>query len=491
MITFIIILLVAGACGFVLYLFMKRFKVLGERNLRTGLEKQYEAEVSDKEITARVAHVIKDLSVPLHKQVQAAQEISSLLEEEIAAKADVVRKEVTAKYEKVVVEKERAVQQVTQRYETANRNVKKLAREKKQTEAIVKSLADGVVVMNAKGEPLMMNPAAERLLGMKQGAGKEANLLQDQSEERVVSFLNNKDNEQGEVEIAVAGGTDETKRVLRSSRAVLQNENGETIGMVSVLTDVTKQKEIAALKDQFVANVSHELRTPLHCIKESVGLLLEKIVGEINSEQERVLTLAERNILRLTRLINDLLDFAKLEAGEMKLSLSTFPVMDLLTHIRDTFDPWAKSKGITITVFSPHEGLSIEADHDKLNQVITNLVGNSMKFTPEGGTITMKAEIVKRNNPQAPVMVRFAIQDTGPGIAKEDQAKIFEKFTQTKTATQIKMKGTGLGLAIAKEIVELHGGEIWVESEEEKGSSFLFTIPEKYASAVPAKPEES
>jgi len=483
MATVIVALLVIGVCGGLVVFFMKS-SVLGDRVSGAGGEAITVEGAEDTGADKAIHEAIKRLDVPPNKATQAAQALSDFVDKEANKRIVQERQKITFEYEKKLNDKDTQVAQVNEKYQMADRKYKQSNKEKKQIEAIVRSLGEGLIVVNKKGEPMMMNPAAEQMLNVKKSDLKGKSILDHKTDTQVVSMFGNID-EEGESEIQITGKS-ETKKVLHQSRAVIQSEDGETMGMVSVLTDVTRQKELETMKEQFVASVTHELRTPLHCINESVNLLLERIAGDVSPKQEKLLTVARRNIKRLTGLINDLLDVSKLESGEFKLRMGTFKMDELLELIRSTFDSWAVSKNMTIDVKGLGDSVEVDGDHDRLNQVITNLMGNAMKFTPDGGKILLTAKTFDHFGKE---WIEVRVKDTGPGLPKEEQIKIFEKFAQAQSLRQTEVKGTGLGLAIAKEIVELHGGEISVESEEGKGSSFFFTIP-RHAVKVVEEVEE-
>jgi signal transduction histidine kinase len=237
------------------------------------------------------------------------------------------------------------------------------------------------------------------------------------------------------------------------------------------------------LKTKFVGNVSHELRTPLVAIQKSLALIADQEVGSVTPEQKKFLDIAQRNIERLSRLINDLLDVQRLEAGQMNLKPSTFPVNGLIQHVISTVETWAKDKGVTVKAdFPSHEDVELEADPDRLTQVITNLVGNAIKFTPDKGTITVELrKNVKDETLPGGIGIEVGVRDTGVGIEPEDQKKIFDKFVQVSLSQPSGISSSGLGLTITKEIVELHSGRIWVESEPGKGSRFAFRVPLKFS----------
>ncbi len=366
-----------------------------------------------------------------------------------------------------------------------------VSHQKQRMDAVIRNLAEGLLVVDEEGKVVLMNPAAEKLLGVKQSekAGKE--VAEGLSSEHVVAMasgpLRDKPGMFSE-QVQLAGQSEETKRIVKASTAVIENEDGQTVGMVSVLTDITRQKELDDLKTKFVANVSHELRTPLVAIQKSLSLILQKEVGEITPDQEKFLSIAHRNIDRLSRLINDLLDVSKLEAGQLNLKPTVFPVSGLVQHVLSTVETWAKDKKIKMKMDYSSEDIELEADADRLTQVLTNLLGNAIKFTPDEGTITIEIKSGVRDESLGEDCVELAVCDTGIGIAAEDQKKIFEKFVQVSLYQPAGVSSTGLGLTITKEIIELHSGRIWVESAEGKGSRFVFRVPRKFRQQKPKAP---
>ncbi|MFH1362017.1 MAG: ATP-binding protein [bacterium] len=232
-------------------------------------------------------------------------------------------------------------------------------------------------------------------------------------------------------------------------------------------------KESSRLKTEFVSTVSHELRTPLAIIKEGVSLVNEKLYGELNEKQGKLLTTVQENVARLARLIDDLLDISRIESGKMELHLTRVNLCQMIQKVIKSFELSAQKKSISL--FSSFcdkvkDKLDVFVDSDRLEEVFVNLVGNSLKFTPASGSITIEAIA-----PSDEVVIKIA--DTGQGIAKDDLPKVFDKFQQFGRLSGPGPKGTGLGLPITKVLVEAHGGKISVESELNKGTTFTFTLP--------------
>ncbi len=235
--------------------------------------------------------------------------------------------------------------------------------------------------------------------------------------------------------------------------------------------DVTEKKRLENMKDEFVSTVSHELRTPLLMIREGVALVGDGVLGPVNPEQKQYLGISLESIERLTRIINDLLDISKIEASKVRLRKEKTDLVSLVRTLEAGFQPVLRGSAVELKTSFSHPVIEAEVDKDKLTQVFTNLVQNAVKFT-EKGNIKIGIEDSGRE-------VLCSVSDTGRGISKEDIPQVFSKFQQFGRADGPGQKGTGLGLSICKGLVELHGGNIRVESCPGQGTSFIFTLPKK------------
>jgi signal transduction histidine kinase len=236
------------------------------------------------------------------------------------------------------------------------------------------------------------------------------------------------------------------------------------------LKEVNKNlKQLDKLKNDFLSTVSHELRTPIAIMREGVSLCLDGIAGEITDTQRDLLSDTMDNMDRLTRLVTDLLDISKIEAGKLKLRRSSVDLYDILKKVQQNYESQADEKGIRFNVECPHKSIKLFVDKDKVIQIFTNLISNALRFTSSNGEIKIE---VKDNRDY----VECCVSDTGIGIAKDNLNKMFSKFEQFGRVDGPGYKGTGLGLAICKGLVEKHGGKIWVESELGKGTKFWFTL---------------
>jgi signal transduction histidine kinase/DNA-binding response OmpR family regulator len=254
-------------------------------------------------------------------------------------------------------------------------------------------------------------------------------------------------------------------------------------------------RELDKMKSTFLANMSHELRTPMNAIIGYTDLLLDKLDGPVNEEQEKSLKKVMSNARHLLQLINDVLDVSKIESGKIELQPKELDVKSLIDSIIPTFEPMIKQKGLTLTI-DLYENLSpVYGDEDKVRQILINLLSNAVKFTNQGRiTINVRPSERGIKPGEPPIFAEICVKDTGIGIKDEDLGKIFDKFTQVDVSIIRQYEGTGLGLSIARGLVALHKGLIWVTSKYGEGSKFCFTLPlKKEILEKPAEPviEES
>jgi PAS domain S-box-containing protein len=264
--------------------------------------------------------------------------------------------------------------------------------------------------------------------------------------------------------------------------------DGVEIGRLFVFRDVTHEREVDRMKTEFVALVSHELRTPLTSIKGFTDLILDGDAGEVNEETREYLEIVKSNADRLVALVNDLLDISRLESGRVQLKLEDLDLSEVVASVQRTLSEQIAAKGQTLSVEIDPDLPLVRADHDKMIQIVTNYLSNAYKYTPAGGDIRIQVE-------RAGTLARLAVTDTGYGISPEDQARLFTRFYRVDNSIIREIGGTGLGLSIVKAFVELQGGEVGVESEPGKGSTFSCTVPLASQTATrpaaPAGPEPS
>lgn len=352
--------------------------------------------------------------------------------------------------------------------------------ERNTFEAVLRSMTNAVLVIDDKDNIVLVNPLAETFLGVKTENILYKNINEIIPQDEVKLMFLSMIKQKGAFltkEIDIINQIDGIGRSVKANMSIIRGYLGNTKGAVLVLNDITKEKEMDRLKTDFIAITSHELRTPLASIKEAVSLVLDGTVGEIGEQQKNFLRIAKRNIDRLANLVNNLLDLSKMESGKMEIKRLPCDIKALAQEVVATFNPLAKNKNINFeTKFD--KGLpQIKIDKEKILQVFANLISNAVKFTPDGGAITIEIGFYGSDKDY----VQATVQDTGNGIDQKEIWKLFQKFHQIDSSTTRNAGGTGLGLAVSKEIIDMHGGRIWVESEINKGSRFCFTIPVEYS----------
>jgi signal transduction histidine kinase/GGDEF domain-containing protein len=247
----------------------------------------------------------------------------------------------------------------------------------------------------------------------------------------------------------------------------LQNETKFLSKNLKETTD--RLNKALELKTEFISTVSHELKTPLSITREAINIILDKTIGEVNNKQEKILISARENIDRLGRIINGLLDVERIEAGKIELQKTQVDITSLIKKITLSLEPAAKKKSLILKTNLPHKNVDIYVDQDRISQVITNLIANSIKYTEKGSIEILLIDKEKE--------IECRVSDTGVGIAKEELPKLFDRFQRFRHGSK---GGTGLGLSIVKGIVELHKGKICIDSTPGKGTQFVFILP-KYS----------
>lgn len=332
------------------------------------------------------------------------------------------------------------------------------------------SLTAGLILVSMEGKISQMNASARAIFGFPSDViGKPYQDVLGQAELRDVfeAGLRGEEKTKPDVTLIING----LERIFQVQSAQVRNEEGKALGIVAILNDYTEIKNIERMKSSFVAMASHELRTPLTAIKGFVSTLLMDD-GFSNDERREFYMIIDQECDRLTRLINDLLNTARIEAGEsLKPNYSTVNFRQLLEKVL-MIQKQSTSRH-TLVLKAPDTLPEIVGDEDKLDQVLTNLLNNAIKYAPNGGQITLSCEIDGDE-------LLVGVQDEGLGIPKEHLGRVFDKFHRVNNEDNRRIYGTGLGLYLVKHLVEtVHLGKIWVESEVGKGSTFFFRIPIK------------
>lgn len=363
-----------------------------------------------------------------------------------------------------------------------------VAAEKSKMETMLESMSDGVIMIDDKGELLVINPAARNMLGV--ASIDQPKIIEELELPRFLEMNLDRtgmshlaEDEEQIKEIVI---TEPHKTILQASISPVKNIDGQELGIVTVLRDVTREKEIDRMKSDFISIVSHELRAPLANIKNAVSIV--EIAGEVNEDQQEFLSMAMEDIDRLSRLISQLLDISRIESGRMELDFESINVGSVAAASITSLERRADEKNIAIINKIPDDLPHLSADKDRLTQIFTILIDNALKFTDGGGKITVDAKYTPGGQVSAGTTVaikslnsldvmEISVSDTGIGIAPKDLDKVFNRFQQLSSSSTRKEGGTGLGLAIAKEIIGKHHGKIWVESQVGEGSTFTFILP--------------
>jgi PAS domain S-box-containing protein len=247
---------------------------------------------------------------------------------------------------------------------------------------------------------------------------------------------------------------------------------GEDAFFSIFLHDISERKKVERMKNEFVSTVSHELRTPLTSIHASLSMLDGGMAGNLPPDAARLVAIASQSCDRLMRMVNDLLDIQKIEAGHMEYQRTAQLLAPLMHHVADAMEGQARQAGVTLRLDMPPgaERVQAEIDHDRMVQVLTNLVSNAIKFTPAGKDVILGLA-------QRPGWARLSVTDEGPGIPPAFQSRVFERFAQADAADSRQRSGSGLGLSISKAIVEEHGGSIGFETRAGAGTRFTVELP--------------
>jgi len=362
--------------------------------------------------------------------------------------------------------------------------------ESSKSQAILESIADGVMVSDSTGRVILFNAASERILGISRdnAVGRSIEDMQGLYSAAGVNWVN-------QVREWHASSTARQRTPVLSQRIEFSGErrfvnvsiapvtmSDEYLGSVSVFRDITREVEADRTKSEFVSTVSHELRTPMTSIKGYADLLLMGAAGQVNETQQRFLSVIKSNADRLSILVNDLLDISRIESGRVKLDLKPLSIESVIEQVATTLRGKIDEKNLTLRLSLPEEELPrVYGDRDRVIQILTNLVSNSYQYTPPGGTITVRARLSNivlpagNSTPTGP-MVQIDVNDTGIGITPENQPKVFERFFRVDDPNVQEFPGTGLGLAIVRSLVEMHDGRIWLESTVGVGTTFSFTL---------------
>ncbi len=336
--------------------------------------------------------------------------------------------------------------------------------ERRKLASVLTNMTDGVIATDRKGRVILINDPAVRLLRIPREMVLNRPIISVLGIDSVHSF---EDLIHSKESINLDFSTQDRPFILRANFSVIQKETGFVNGLIAVLHDNTEQEKIDMERREFVANVSHELRTPL----TTMSSYLEALADGAWKDDEiapSFLKVTQTETQRMIRLVNDLLQLSKMDSRDYDLNKEVVNFNKFFNRIIDRFE-LSKSQNVTFQRMLPEVPYYVDIDTDKLTQVIDNIISNALKYSPDGGNI--RFGIIVKND-----LLQVMVSDDGMGIPSENVNRIFDRFYRVDRARARSMGGTGLGLAIAREMIEAHGGKIWAESEEGRGTTIFFTL---------------
>ncbi|WP_106449929.1 cell wall metabolism sensor histidine kinase WalK [Trichococcus alkaliphilus] len=343
--------------------------------------------------------------------------------------------------------------------------------ERQRLDSVLRHMTDGVLATDRRGKIIIINSRAMDLLSISQDKAIGQSIMKVLKLGEKFTFRQLLETQD---ELILNIPTEDQDTILRGEFSVIQRESGFISGLVCVLSDITEQEKVEQERRSFVSNVSHELRTPLTSVKSYTESLIDGAWEDKDIAPE-FLKVISTETDRMIRMITDLLNLSRMDQGKQELNLEFVSINELVAHIIDRFEVVLKSeqyrnKKYKIERDFTQRTLWVEIDQDKFIQVIDNIMNNAIKYSPDGGKITCR--LMETHN-----SVVISITDEGLGIPRKDIGHVFDRFYRVDKARARSMGGTGLGLAISKEVVQLHGGKIWVTSVENKGSTFFISLP--------------
>ena len=410
------------------------------------------------ELTALLTQREREL-IKLTKALEQAKERELILKIRERAKSEDAERRL-----KELEDTRKALLNILEDVEEAQRRAEQ---EKEKTEAVITNLADGLFVFDVEGRVSMINPQAEIFFGIKRQdieGMTVSDLMNIPILKSFAELIGNEIRKTFREEIKIKDRTLEVTTVPVMHK-------GDKLGVLAIVHDVSREKLIEQMKTEFVSIAAHQLRTPLSAIKWSISLLKEKIKGDKDAED--LLEKLNQSNERMIRLIDDLLNVTRIEEGRYIYKPVPRDIVQIIESVIVLRVEAAKRKGIDFSFNKPKEKIpEVKVDEEKISIVIQNLVENAINYTPSGGKILVS--IIYQKETQE---ILVEVKDTGIGIPKSEQQRVFSKFFRGTNAIKNETEGTGLGLFIAKNIIEAHGGKIWFKSEKDKGTTFYFTLP--------------
>jgi len=380
-------------------------------------------------------------------------------------------KEKTKELEKRTEELERSRRALLNILEDIKEALSKTEEEKNKTQAIITNFTDGLFLFDEKSNLVLVNPQAEVFFGI-----RARDLINKPISElstvpalsSLVEFL--KSEVKGIFRKEFQASQD---LVLEISTVPITGGEGGKLGTLVIFHDVSREKMVERMKTEFVSIAAHQLRTPLSAIKWTLKMLLDGDFGKITKEQEDFIGKTYLSNERMINLINDLLNVTRIEEGRYLYKPAKTDIEAVVQSVVDSYKEESKKRRVEVEFKKPGKKLPLVlVDVEKIRLAIQNLFDNAIRYTPAGGKVTVSLKHAKKE-------VELSIEDTGIGIPEDQKARVFTKFFRAANVMRIDTEGSGLGLFITKNIIEAHGGRIWFESKENKGSTFHFSLPVK------------
>lgn len=356
---------------------------------------------------------------------------------------------------------------VNQFRETYEGQMAQLATELQRSQSVLRNMADGAIIADGLGVVMSINPAACQLLNLSKEAALGRSVAEVVRHHDIIELWQRCREQQ----LEQTGAVEVRARKLFLQVIVTPLVGRESPGYLLILQDLTQVRRLQTIRQDFISNISHELRTPLASLRAVIETLQDGALDDDPPAAQRFLDRAEAEVDTLTQMVEELLELSRIESGQVPLRLSPVAVKDIIWPVVERLQPQAERAGLHVMVDIPADLPLVLVDAARVQQVVSNLLHNAVKFTLSGGSINLSASVT----PHYPDAVLIEVADTGIGIPVRDLPRIFERFYKSDRARA--RGGTGLGLAIAKHLVQAHGGEIWAKSREGKGSHFFFTLP--------------
>ena len=342
-----------------------------------------------------------------------------------------------------------------------------LKEQSQRTAALFDRMVEGLIVVDSGSRIRLANRAAQKLFGFDGHAGKS--ILEATRNHEVAAVVSRLDREAEVLDHELRIDSMDSPRFLQVNALALRDAAGASDGAILVFHDLTRLRQLEGVRQEFVANVSHELRTPLSLIKSAAETLLDG-AKEDPAALARFLQIIDKHANRLALLIDDLLLLSTLDSGGLRLDRQPLALRSTVQDAIDDLQPRALARDVSLKNGVPASLIAL-VDNDRIRQVISNLVDNAIKYGRAGGTASVEGRMLPDGR------IELSVTDDGPGIAKDAQARIFERFFRVDKARSREQGGTGLGLAIVKHVIQAHGGEVRIESEPGSGAKFIMNLP--------------